>query len=61
MKTFIYVLSIEFLSLRRRRLSCETPLAARNEETRLYSQARRDVINGGIFFSNGLVWRVNSD
>ena len=61
MKTFIYVLSIEFLSLRRRPLSCETPLAARSEETWLYSQARRDLIKVGIFFSNGLVWRANSD
>ena len=53
MKTFIYVISIEFLSLRRRRLSYETPLPARSKETRLYSQARRDLIKGGIFFSNG--------
>ena len=50
MKTFIYVIRIEFLSLRRRRLSCETLLAARSEETWLYSQARRDLIKGGMFF-----------
>ena len=32
-----YVMSIEFLSLRRRRLFCKTSLAARSEERLLYS------------------------
>ena len=38
--TLIYVIRMESLSLKRRRLSCETSLAARSEERQPYSQAR---------------------
>ena len=37
--TLIYVIRMESLSLKRRRLYCETSLAARSEERQPYSQA----------------------
>ena len=40
----IYVISMEFLLLRRRRSSWRNSLAARNKEKRLYSKVRTDAI-----------------